>query len=103
MEKIKETDENDKRKDFLENWKERERRKKKQRIAQEGWKRLMESVEKWEELVEETGNIEEDDIVVREQEEWTLEGFQEVGKLLDDVIDEVTAFIELRDMVAVLC
>ena len=76
-EKIKETDENDKRKDFLENWKEREGRKKKQRIAQEGWKRLMESVEKWE-LVEETGNVEEDDIVVREQEEWTLEGFQEV-------------------------
>ena len=100
LEKIKETEENDKRKDFLENWKEREGRKKKQRIAQEGWKRLMESVEKWEELVEETGNVEEDDIVVREQEEWTLEGFQEVGKLLDAVLDEVTAFIELRDMVS---
>ena len=69
MEKIKETGENDKRKDFLENWKEREGRKKKQRIAQEGWKRLMESVEKWEELVEETGHVEEEEIVEREQEE----------------------------------
>ena len=57
-----ETYENDKRKDFLENWKEREGRKKKQRIAQEGWKRLMESVQQWEELVEETGNVEEYEI-----------------------------------------
>ena len=68
-EKIKETDENDKRKDFLENVKERERRKKKQRIAQEGLKRLTESVDKWEELVEETGYVEGEEIVEREQEE----------------------------------
>ena len=62
METIKETEEKDKRKDFLKNWKEREGRKKKQRIAQEGWKRLMESVQQWEELVEETGNVEEYEI-----------------------------------------
>ena len=36
-------------------------------------------------------------------EEWTVEGFQEAGKLLEEIISEVIAFEELREIIEGTC
>ena len=52
MKKTAEEKEIERRKEFMVNWKEKEKRKKRREIVQKGWKDLLESVEKWEELQE---------------------------------------------------
>ena len=95
MKKPAEEKENEKRKAFMENWKEKEKRKKKQEIIQKGWKDLMESVEHWEELAEGTDDWKENKVVWK-TEVWTAEGFQVAGKVLEDFLTEVMAFTYLR-------
>ena len=56
----------------------------------------MKSVEHWEELVKETEH-EKEDLDEWGHEEWTVEGFQEAGKLLEEVLTDVLAFEELRE------
>ena len=67
----------------------------KQLFKKDGSK-ITKSVEHWEELVEETEH-EKEDFDEWGHEEWTVEGFQEAGKLLEEVLTDVLAFEELRE------
>ena len=70
-------------------------------IAQEGWKRLLGSVEEWEELMVEEETQEQPKEVEGtegEQVEWTREGFLEVGEIMETILEEVNAFSELREI-----
>ena len=69
---------------FLEDWKMKVARKKKQEIVQKGWKDLLESVEEWEELQE--GEFENENLEDWFAEEWTEDGFQEAGEVLEAVL-----------------
>ena len=83
----------------MEDWKKKADRKKEQEIIQKGWKDLMESVEKWEELQEGELDFDSEDLDDWFNEEWTEEGFQEAGKVLETILTEVIAFIELNGKV----
>ena len=61
------------------------------------WKNLMESVVRWEELQEgETVNETQEDAP---NQDWTEIGFQEAGDVLEHVLSEVMAFLELSGTV----
>ena len=72
-------------------------RKQKQERVQKGWKDLQESVERWEELQE--GELENDNLEDWFAEEWTEDGFQEAGEVLEEVLTEVLAFVEMSGTV----
>ena len=100
----KEKEDKETKQKFLDDWKERERRKKRQKLAQEGWKRLMESIEEWEEIMlEEEREENKKDVKEKgqEQAEENCEGFMEVGKILEEILEEVNAFTELNEMICV--
>ena len=78
---------------FLERWKEKEERKRKQKTAEEGWKNLMQSISDWEEMTLE-------DISEEEPPEMTMmteEGFRAAGSILEGIMEEVLAFKELEE------
>ena len=83
----------------MEDRKKKADRKKEQEIIQKGWKDLMESVEKWEELQEGELDFDSENLDDWFNEEWTEEGFQEAGKVLETILTEVIAFIELSGTV----
>jgi hypothetical protein len=84
---------------FMEDWKEKVERKRKQERVQQGWKDLLESVEQWEELQEGETDFTDANLEEWFDEEWTEEGFQEAGEVLETVLSEVMAFIEMSGTV----
>ena len=78
---------------------EESKRKKKQERVQKGWKGLLESVEEWEELQEGEMEITNENLEEWFAEEWTEGGFQEAGEVLETVLTEVLAFLELSGTV----
>ena len=75
-------------------WQGKESRKRKKEKLQKGWKDLIESVSTWEELQEEEENYKHD-LEEWSGEYWSEAGFTEAGNILEDLISEVIAFIEL--------
>ena len=82
---------------FMEEWKEKAERKKRQGKVQQGWKDLLESQEQWEELQE--GDTAFPSLEIEQNRDWTEEGIQEAGKVLETVLTDVLAFIELSGTV----
>ena len=87
--------EKDRKIQFMEAWKEKEERKRKQKKVQQGWKDLLESVEYWEELQEGETEYTDENLEEWFEEEWSEEGFKEAGTVLELVITDVIAFIEM--------
>ena len=69
---------------------------------QTGWKKLMESVASWEEDFYEsfTPDYSEDDLQTWFDQEWTIEGVMEAGKIMEEIISEVLAFKELEGIIS---
>ena len=97
--KSAEEKERERRNKFLEEWRMKVERKQKQERVQKGWKDLLESLERWEELQE--GELENDNLEDWFAEEWTEDGFQEAGDVLEEVLTEVLAFVEMSGTVSV--
>jgi hypothetical protein len=87
--------EKDRKIQFMEAWKEKEERKRKQKKVQQGWKDLLESVEYWEELQEGETEYTDENLEEWFEEEWSEEGFEEAGTVLELVLTDVIAFIEM--------
>ena len=84
----KEKEEKETKEKFLDEWKERERRKKRQKIAQEGWKKLMESIEGWEEIVLEEER-EERKAEMKGEGEEQAERLLEVKNIVEEILEEL--------------
>ena len=95
--KSAEDKERERRTKFMEDWKRKVERKKKQERVQKGRKDLLESVEEWGELQE--GESENENLEDWFAEEWTEDGFQEAGEVLEAVLTDVLAFIEMSGTV----
>ena len=95
--RLAEEKEQERRKKFMMNWKEREKRKRKADDIQEGWKNIMKSIETWEALDELDMEYSEGNLEEWFQNSWTEEGFLEAGNLLEDILSEVIAFIDLKE------
>jgi hypothetical protein len=95
--KMVEENEKEKKCNFMKDWKEKVERKRKQEKVQRGWKDLLESVEKWEELQE--GESAYENLEEEPDRDWTEEGFQEAGEVMENVLSEVMAFLELSGTV----
>jgi hypothetical protein len=80
----------------MEEWRKNIKRKKKQETIQQGWKDVLESVEQWEELHEGETDLTDANLEEWFTEEWTEKGFQEAGEVLEDVLTEVMAFVEMH-------
>ena len=79
----------------MEDWKGKVERKRKQERVQQGWKDLLESGEQWEELQEGETDFTDENLEEWFKEDWTEEGFQEAEEVLEIVLSEVMAFLEL--------
>ena len=91
--KLAEENEKKRKFNFMKGWKDKVERKRKQEYIQRGWKDLMESVESWEEIQEgDTENCIQEDVT---NQEWTEKGFQEAGEIIENVLSEVMAFLEM--------
>jgi hypothetical protein len=97
MKRIKEEKEIERRKSFMVNWKEEEKRKRKEKTIQEGWKNLMESVANWEEIDETELEYSEENLCAWFSENWTQEGVAEAGNIIEEILSEVIAFAELKE------
>ena len=84
---------------FMEEWRKKIERKKKQETIQQGWKDLLESVEQWEEIKEGETDFTDANLEEWFTEEWTEKGFREAGNVLEDVLSEVMAFLEMHGTV----
>ena len=96
MQKNAEEREIERRRKFMVDWKENEDRKRKAETIQKGWKDLMDCVAKWEEIDEEEMN--EENIDKWFSDSWTEEGVAEAGKVVEEILTEAIAFIELREI-----
>ena len=73
-------------------------RKRKATALQEGWKQLMEKVSNWEETDEIVLESEEKAMNKFSYQDWTLEGVSEAGHLIEELLGEVIASSELREI-----